>query len=251
MSDKVLTYLQGDSQGARRDLIAHCYYDAAQGDPKSGPVVFAVLLDACAEQFAKTPQELLGVVTEFRKLLAEGREMEARIRERVELSNYGVVAEFKDETRRANDTLREIFNLAKDVGIESAKKTVQELRPVIVANLERIGVDLYLLKDDLKENRESARRMAEEAAEMRALHQENQALVMRFGKESRANWITVGLLAGICLSAVFTMLPWWGGSLSFVVVIALIQWLSRQPWDFVRRWIENWKASSAQSKPAG
>ena len=44
MSDKVLTYLQGDSQGARRDLIAHCYYDAAQGDPKSGPVVFAVLL---------------------------------------------------------------------------------------------------------------------------------------------------------------------------------------------------------------
>jgi hypothetical protein len=32
MSDKILTYLQGDSQGARRDLIAHCYYDAAQGD---------------------------------------------------------------------------------------------------------------------------------------------------------------------------------------------------------------------------
>jgi hypothetical protein len=26
------------------------------------------LLDAAAEQFAKTPQELLGVVTEFRKL---------------------------------------------------------------------------------------------------------------------------------------------------------------------------------------
>ena len=249
MSDKVLTYLQGDSQGARRDLIAHCYYDAAQGDPKSGPVVFAVLLDACAEQFAKTPQELLGVVTEFRKLLAEGREMEARIRERVELSNYGVVAEFKDETRRASDTLREIVNLG-NVIIERAKKIDEKLKPV-VANLERIGVDLYLLKDDLKENRESTRRMVEEAAEMRTIHQENQALVMRLGKESRANWITFGLLAGICLSAVFTMLPWWGGSLSFVVVIALIQWLSRQSWAFVRRWIGSWKSSSVKSNPTG
>ena len=47
----------------------------------------------------------------FQKALAEGREMEARIRERVELSNFGVVAEFKDETRRASDTLREIANL--------------------------------------------------------------------------------------------------------------------------------------------
>ena len=117
--------------------------------------------------------------------------------------------------------------------------------------MERIGVDLYLLKDDLKDNRESASRTAEAAEKIQTIHQENQELVKRLGKESRANWITVGLLAGICLSAVFTMLPWWGGSLSFVVVIALIQWLSRQPWDFVRRWIENWKASSAQSKPAG
>jgi hypothetical protein len=249
MSDKVLTYLQGDSQGARRDLIAHCYYDAAQGDPKSGPVVFAVLLDAAAEQFAKTPQELLRVVTEFRKLLAEGREMEARIRERVELSNYGVVAEFKDETRRASDTLREIVILGNSI-IDRAKRIDEKLKPV-VANLERIGVDLYLLKDDLKENRESARRMVEEAAEMRTIHRENQALVMRLGKESRANWITVGLLAGICLSAVFTMLPWWGGSLAFVLVIALIQWLSRQSWDFVRRWIEKRKSSSAKSEPAG
>ena len=86
---------------------------------------------------------------------------------------------------------------------------------------------------------------------MRTIHQENHALVMRLGKESRANWITVGLLAGICLSAVFTMLPWWGGSLSFVVVVALIQWLSRQSWAFVRRWIGSWKSSSVKSNPTG
>jgi len=249
MSDEALTYLQGDSQGARRDLIAHCYYDAAQGDPKSGPVVFAVLLDACAEQFAKTPQELVKATADFQQVVTKATDLERRMIERTDQNNSAVVAEFKDETRRANDTLREIVGLG-NITIDRGKRIDQQLKP-IATHLERIGVDLYLLKDDLKDNRESARRTAEAADKIQTFHQENQALVKRLGKEFRANWITVGLLAGICLSAVFTMLPWWGGSLSFVVVITLIQWLSRQPWDFVRRWIENWKASSAQSKPAG
>jgi len=249
MSDKVLTYLQGDSQGARRDLIAHCYYDAAQGDPKSGPVVFAVLLDAAAEQFAKTPQELLGVVTEFRKLLAEGREMEARIRERVELSNYGVVAEFKDETRRACDTLREIVVLGNGI-IDRAKRIDEKLKP-IAANLERIGVDLYLLKDDLKENRESARRMVEEAGQMRTMHQENQAFLRYQGKEARANWTTTGFFGGIVMTAVSFHLPWWEGVMLLLAAVVLIQWLSRLSWAFVRRWIGSWKSSSVKSNPTG
>jgi hypothetical protein len=232
MNDEALTYLQGDSHGRKRDLITRCYYEVAQGDPKSGPVVFAVLVNAAAEQFAKTPQELLGVVTEFRKLLAEGREMEARIRERVELSNYGVVAEFKDETRRASDTLREIVNLG-NVIIERAKKIDEKLKPV-VANLERIGVDLYLLKDDLKENRESARRMADEAEKIRNLHQENQALMRSQGKEARANWITTGFLAGILMAAVSFHLPWWEGLMLLAGTIGLLQWLSRQAWKFVK-----------------
>jgi hypothetical protein len=248
MSDKVLTYLQGDSQGARRDLIAHCYYDAAQGDPKSGPVVFAVLLDACAEQFAKTPQELVKATADFQQVVTKATDLERRMIERTDQNNAAVVAEFKDETRRANDTLREIVGLG-NITIDRGKRIDQQLKP-IATHLERIGVDLYLLKDDLKDNRESARRTAEAADKIQTLHQENQALVKRLGKESRANWITVGLLAGICLSAVFTLLPWWGGSLSFVAAIGLVQWLSRQSWDFVRRWIENWKDSSAQSKPA-
>jgi len=249
MSDKVLTYLQGDSQGARRDLIAHCYYDAAQGDPKSGPVVFAVLLDACAEQFAKTPQELVKATADFQQVVTKATDWERRMIERTDQNNAAVVAEFKDETRRANDTLREIVGLG-NITIDRGKKIDQQLKP-IATHLERIGVDLYLLKDDLKENRESARRTAEAADKIQTIHQENQALVKRLGKESRANWITVGLLAGICLSAVFTLLPWWGGSLAFVAAIGLVQWLSRQSWDFVRRWIENRKSSSAKSEPAG
>jgi len=249
MSDKVLTYLQGDLLGARRDLIAHCYYDAAQGDPKSGPVVFAVLLDACAEQFAKTPQELVKATADFQQVVTKAADLESRMIERTDQNNAAVVAEFKDETRRANDTLREIVGLG-NITIDRGKRIDQQLKP-IATHLERIGVDLYLLKDDLKDNRESARRTAEAADKIQTLHQENQALVKRLGKESRANWITVGLLAGICLSAVFTLLPWWGGSLAFVAAIGLVQWLSRQSWDFVRRWIENRKSSSAKSEPAG
>ena len=249
MSDKVLTYLQGDSQGARRDLIAHCYYDAAQGDPRSGPVVFAVLLDACAEQFAKTPQELVKATTDFQQVVTKATDLERRMIERTDRNNAAVVAEFKDETRRANDTLREIVGLG-NITIDRGKRIDQQLKP-IATHLERIGVDLYLLKDDLKDNRESARRTVEAADKIQTLHQENQALVKRLGKESRANWITVGLLAGICLSAVFTLLPWWGGSLAFVAAISLVQWLSRQSWDFVRRWIENRKSSSAKSESAG
>jgi hypothetical protein len=161
MSDKVLTYLQGDSQGARRDLIAHCYYDAAQGDPKSGPVVFAVLLDACAEQFAKTPQELVKATADFQQVVTKATDLERRMIERTDRNNAAVVAEFKDETRRANDTLREIVGLG-NITIDRGKRIDQQLKP-IATHLERIGVDLYLLKDDLKDNRESARRTAEAA----------------------------------------------------------------------------------------
>jgi hypothetical protein len=249
MSDKVLTYLQGDSQGARRDLIAHCYYDAAQGDPKSGPVVFAVLLDACAEQFAKTPQELVKATADFQQVVTKATDLERRMIERTDQNNAAVVAEFKDETRRANDTLREIVGLG-NITIDRGKRIDQQLKP-IATHLERIGVDLYLLKDDLKDNRESAKRTAEAAEKIQTMHLENQALVMRLGNESRANWITVGLLAGICLSAVFTLLPWWGGSLAFVAAIGLVQWLSRLSWDFLFRWFAKRKKSPAQSKPAG
>jgi len=230
MSDKVLTYLQGDSQGVRRDLIARCYYDAAQGDPKSGPVVFAVLLDACAEQFARTPQELLGVVTEFRKLLAEGREMEARIRERVELSNFGVVAEFKDETRRASTALRETVEQTNRMG-EKAARMAREMEPVI-ATVKQIARDLPPVADDLKQHRESAKEIAAAVGLVKTIHQENQAFFKAQGKEARANWITTGFLAGILMAAMSFHMPWWEGVMLLAAAIGLLQGLSRRNWKF-------------------
>src|ERR1700683_2602032 len=81
-----------------------------------------------------------------------------------------------------------------------------------------------------------------EAAEEHIQH-----TVMRLTKESRANWITVGLFVGIFLSALFSQLPWWVALFAFAGIIGMLQWLSRQSWDFVRRWIENRKSSSAKA----
>jgi hypothetical protein len=44
-------------------------------------------------------------------------------------------------------------------------------------------------------------------------------------------------MVGIFLSALFSQLPWWGALLAFAGIIGLLQWLSRQKWDFVYRWL--------------
>jgi hypothetical protein len=236
MSDKVLTYLQGDSQGARRDLIAHCYYDAAQGDPRSGPVVFAVLLDACAEQFAKTPQELLGVVTEFRKLLAEGREMEARIRERVELSNYGVVAEFKDEAVRTKEALRDAV-IQADRTKYQAEQMAKEMNPV-VATVSRLAQDLPGLSDALKLNHETAQKIAEGTENIKTSQRDIHDLVKHLTKEARINWMTIGFLAGAIFAGLAQELPSWAKFILVSLGVGLLQWLSRRSWNFVKNQTE-------------
>jgi hypothetical protein len=249
MSNALLDFLTEGLHGKQRDAVTRAFYEYASGDTQSAPVGMAVLLTACARRMSQAPEELLSVITDFRKLLVEGREMEARIRERVELSNAGVIAAFRDEAHRATSALRETFQYAKDAG-ESAKKTAQELRPVIV-EVRKLADDVTLLRRDLKIHDESHRQMVECANTIEVSVENVQQTVIHSTKESRANWITLGLMVGIFLSALFSQLPWWGALLAFAGIIGLLQWLSRQSWDFVRRWIENWKASSSQSKPAG
>ena len=249
MSNDLLDFLTDGLYGKQRDAVTQAFYEYASGDPQSAPVGMAVLLTACARILAPAPEELRAVGADFRKLLAEGREMEARIRERVELSNAGVIAAFRDEAHRASSALSETFQYTKDAG-EYAKKTVQELRPVIV-EVRKLADDVTLLRRDLKIHDESHRQMVECANRIEAAEERIEHTVMRSTKESRANWITLGLMVGIFLSALFSQLPWWGALLAFTGIIGLLQWLSRQSWDFVRRWIENRKASSSQSKPAG
>ena len=249
MSNDLLDLLTDGLHGKQRDAVTQAFYEYASGDPQSAPVGMAVLLTACARRLAQAPEELRAVSADFRKLLAEGREMESRIRERVELSNAGVMAAFRDEAHRAGSALRETFQYTKDAG-ESAKKTAQELRPVIV-EVRKLADDMTLLRQDLKIHDGSHLQMVECANRIEAAEERIQHTVMRSTKESRANWITLGLMIGVFLSALISQLPWWGALLAFAGIIGLLQWLSRQSWDFVRRWIENRKFSSAKSEPAG
>jgi hypothetical protein len=130
MSQEVLTYLQGESTGAKRDLIARCYYEVAQGDPKSAPVAYAVLLDACAEVFAKTPNILRGLTSDFMSAVTNARQLEQRVIERQEKNHANVIAEFKDETARASLTLRETALEAKATVVQ-AERLHGEMKPVI------------------------------------------------------------------------------------------------------------------------
>ena len=122
-------------------MIAQCYYEVAQGDPKSGPVAFAVLLDACAEQFAKTPKELAMPPPDFDWVLAEAREFERKLMDRVEKSNASVIAAFKDETARAN--------LALQVTVLDAKATVVKAQQIqegmnpVIATTKEIGRNVH------------------------------------------------------------------------------------------------------------
>lgn len=232
-SDDILNYLVEGLIAPQRDLVTRAFYRFAEGDPDSAPVNEAILLTACARRLSLAPRELRDASADFGKLLTEGREMEARIRERVELSNFGVVSEFKDETRRVSDTLREIVN-AGDIIVDRGKRIDEKLSP-IVSNLERIGIDLYLLKDELKGNHESAQHISEEAKLIRCMHEENQAFFKAQGKEARANWITTGFLGGIPMIAVSFHLPWWEGLMLLAGTVGMIQWLSRLSWNFLQR----------------
>jgi hypothetical protein len=236
MSQEVLTYLQGKSTGARRDLIARCYYEVVQGDPKSAPVAFAVLLDACAEQFATTPNELRGLTSDFMAAVNAARQLEHRVIERQEKNHASVIAAFKDETARASLTLRETALEAKATVVQ-AERLHGEMKPVI-ARTEEIGKDLLLLRDDLKRFDKSAQRSEKSVAEVKDIHTTTLEIVKHLTKEIRANWATIGLGLGMALEyAIIESLPpapFYAHFVLFALLAAIFQGLLRWDWRFVR-----------------
>jgi hypothetical protein len=250
MSDPVLTYLQGDSQGAKRDMIAQFYYEVVQGDPKSGPVAFAVLLDACAEQFAKTPKELADATTRFDWVLAEAREFERKLMDRVEKSNASVIAAFKDETARAN--------LALQVTVLDAKATVVKAQQIqegmnpVIATTKEIGSNVILLRDDLRKFDTSVLRVEKMAGDIHETHISALELVKLLTKEIRANWTTIGFSLGVALeyALAVSIIPNSYSIVLFVVGAGVIQGLFRWNWTFVRKLAKRILPPS-KAKPAG
>jgi hypothetical protein len=250
MSDEALIYLQGDSRGPKRDLIARCYYEIAQGDPKSGPVVFAVLSNAAAEQFAKTPEELREDNECLRLLLGEAHEFEKKLRDRVETSNATVILSFKDETRRAREAWQETINQAEYVR-ERARLLADDMETVI-SSAKRIAGDFSTLKGDLKLHHESTIKIAEGVANVQTIHQDNQDLVKYFVKQARFNWLTIGFLGGIIFDSIANEIPapHWLPLVVFTVGAGWLQWLFREFWIYLRSRTEK-TSPAVQTKSAG
>ncbi len=250
MSQEVLTYLQGESTGSKRDLITRCYFEVVQGDPKSAPVAFAVLLDACAEQFAKTPNELRGLTSDFMAAVNAARQLEHRVIERQEKNHASVIAAFKDETARASLTLRETALEAKATVVQ-AERLHGEMKSVI-ARAEEIGKDLLLLRDDLKRFDTSVQRSEKAVGEVKDIHATTLEIVRHLSKEIRANWTVIGMGFGMALEyAVIESsppAPFYAHFVLFVILASIIQALLRWDGRYMRTLVKK-IATSIQSKP--
>jgi len=204
------------------------------GDPKSGPVAFAILLDACAEQFAKTPTELLKITTAFVKAVAEARQLERGIIDRQEKGHENIIAAFNDEIARASLTLRETSLEAKTT-VVYAERIHGEMKPVI-ARTEEIGKDLALLRDDLSRFDASVQRSERTVGDVKDIHAITLELFKYSATEIRASWATAGLGFGMTLeyALMASGAAPWAGFIFFLVVAGPTHWLLRRDWRKVR-----------------
>jgi hypothetical protein len=105
-----------------------------------------------------------------------------------------------------------------------------ELKPV-VTSAQRIAKDFQELKGDLKVHADSATKIVEGVEAIKAMRREDQFRFKKLTNEARADWITIGLLAGLILAAVLSQIPWWAALLALAAVIGSIQTLSRYSWN--------------------
>lgn len=244
MNDRALTYLQGDSYGQKRDLIARCYYQVAQGDPDSGPVAFAVLIRAGAEQLGKMPTELADITASFQKVVTDAADIERRMMERVDRNNAAVVAGFQDETRRATDTLRDII-AHSHITVERVKMIDQTLKPLAVS-LERIADKVYLLNENLRENHEAATKTAEATDKIHKVYETTLEPVKALTREVRYLLATGGFLGGLLFDQLANqteLLPWVGLAALFLI-LGWIQYLLRKSWKVACWLAKKWKSSA-------
>ncbi|MCE0499159.1 MAG: hypothetical protein LV481_14560 [Methylacidiphilales bacterium] len=250
--DGVLDFLTDGLIGRERDAVARAFYGYATGDPNSEPVGISVLLTACMRKLAQLPEKLQSGTAAFQKVVAEARELEKGLIEKVNRSNAVVVAAFKDETARASLTLRETALEAKATVVQ-AERIHGEMKPVI-ARMQEIGKDLLLLRDDLRRFDTSVQRSEKAVEDVKDIHKTTLDIVKHLTKEIRANWTTIGLGFGMALEyAVAESLqpaPFYAHFVLFVVLAGIVQGLLRWDWRLMRKQAKK-ILPPAKTKPAG
>jgi hypothetical protein len=220
-NDDLLNFLVEGLFAPQRDLVTRAYYKFAEGDPNSGPVNEALLLTAYSRRLALAPKEMRDANADFRKLLAEGREMEARIRDRVELSNAGVVASFKDEATRAMSYLRASSQHNEEIVSEG--RQIAGIMQKILVQGEALRTELLCIRAELKTHNDSFRKIAEATENTKANTQTIKEIVSNLTNMVKINWLTIGVGIGFVLTVIAMQLPWWGALLLFALAIGLLQ----------------------------
>ena len=245
----ILNFLTDGLVGTQRDLITRSFYALGQGNPDSAPVQITVMFTACTRKIAQIPAEIRGANIESRKQLAEARELERQVIQRVDMSNSMVISAFRDEAVRTKEALRETV-IQADRTKYQAEQMAKEMKLAIAATKE-IGRDLTQLRDDLRKFDGSFQRVEKMASDIHSSHVINSDLFKHMTKEIRANWATIGLGFGMVLeyALIESQAPQWSGLVFFALVAGLTQWLLRWNWRFVRTLAEKF-LPTAKNKPA-
>ena len=237
--DDLLGFLVEGLIAPQRDLVTRAFYQRVQGDPNSGPVNEAVLLTAFSRRVALAPRELREVNVEFSKLLAGGREMEARIRERVELSNAGVVASFKDEATRATLYLRASAENNEQIVAEG--RQIADLMRKLLAQGELLFSELREIKTELRLNRESNQKTAQATENNKAISLAIKEIVTHLADASSIHWMTIGVVIGAIIASTAILFSWWVASILLALAIGMLQAMARTSWKIVRGKAESMK----------
>jgi hypothetical protein len=232
MSADLLTFLQGESRGPKRDMIARCYYEVAQGDPKSGPVAYAVLLDACAECFATVPKEMREANEYFRLLLGQAREFESKLLARIQEHNERLMAEFKEEVAQTTTSLRAAKDIHQDIAGRS-RETVSAIREVN-EQVRSLSGDLYSLKLELQRYKGCTEQTAETAKGIAQTHEVTKQIVKDVTDTASIHWMSIGVGIGFILALIAVKFPWLGLSL-LALAIGFLQWMARELWHSVQK----------------
>jgi hypothetical protein len=247
--DELLNFIVDGLPGKQRDLVARSFYALGHGNPDRSPVQMTVMFTACTRKIAQIPAEIRGANVESRKQLAEAREIERQVIQRVDMSNSMVISAFRDEAVRTKEALRETV-IQADRTKYQAEQMAKEMKPAIAATKE-IGRDLTQLRDDLRKFDSSFQRMEKMIADTQSSHLINSDLFKKLTKEIRANWTTIGLGFGMVLeyALIESQAPPWSGLVFFALVAGLFQWLLRWDWRHVQTLVEK-ILPAAKTKPA-
>jgi hypothetical protein len=158
--------------------------------------------------------------------------MEARIRERVELSNAGVVASLKEEGNRIACNLR--IGSHQHAEILSKGHLIAETMEQVLDQGRILLTELRLIQAELKINGESTKKIAQATENNKAISQSTKEIVLTLTTTAEMNWITIGVGIGFILTLIATHLSWWMALLMFALAIGLLQALARSTLKAIR-----------------